>query len=59
MNIANFYFVNQATNVARQRAIATFMWLGLGATSLFLFFFRLVITLPIWLTVISLEFHVE
>ena len=38
--MTNFYFVEQATNVARQRAIAAFMWLGLGAISLFLFFFN-------------------
>ena len=38
--ITNFYFINQATNVGRQRAIAALMWLGLGASSLFLFFFN-------------------
>ena len=40
MALTNFYFVNQTTNVARQRVIAAFMWLGLGASSLFLFFFN-------------------
>ena len=38
--MSSFYFIDQTTNVGRQRAIAGLAWLSIAAGSMFLFFFN-------------------